>query len=83
MGTRQVKAQTYKRPEFSDGERVSAAEAWDQGGCLALGLWLSKSRPHFSVSQYAAAVKAAREDLGDTTDYSAAAAGQGGGEGTR
>lgn len=56
---------------FNWTERRAAARAWEQGGCLALGLWLSKARPHFTVKQYAEAVLAAREELDDTTDYSA------------
>lgn len=31
---------------------------------------LSRLRPHFGVAEYALAVKAAREETGDTRDYS-------------
>lgn len=56
--------------EYTPAERALLAIAWRDGGCQILGLQLSKIRPHFSVKEYAVAVKAAREETGDTTDYS-------------
>lgn len=55
---------------YTWAERQQIARAWDTGGSLILGLTLSRIRPHFTVADYAAAVAAAREELGDETDYS-------------
>ena len=55
---------------FTPLQRRQLAEAWRLGGCQILGLRLSKIHPHFSVRDYAAAVKAAREETRDDTDYS-------------
>ena len=54
---------------FTYGERRQAAEAWKDGGYMALSRWLSKVRPRFSAAEYGAAVQAAREELQDWTDY--------------
>lgn len=56
--------------DFTHSQCQALAAAWRDGGCQLLGLQLSKIRPHFSTRDYAAAVQAAREELGDTTDYS-------------
>lgn len=55
---------------YTDRQRAILTAAWESGGTLALGLALSKVRPRFTVSDYAEAVRVAREDTGDTTDYS-------------
>lgn len=47
-----------------------AAQAWNIGGTLALGLWLSKHKPHFSTRDYGELVGMVRMELGDQTDYS-------------
>ena len=47
-----------------------ACEAWDHGGTLSLGLWLSRYKPRFSVADYGALVQLVRDELGDDTDYS-------------
>ncbi len=57
---------------YTPAERRILAEAW-RAGCPVFGLRLSKLRPHFSVADYNAAVRVAREALRDTTDYSAGA----------
>lgn len=56
---------------FNYTERRALARAWQDGGCASLSRQLSKIRPHFTVKEYGAAVQAAREESGDTTDYSA------------
>jgi hypothetical protein len=48
----------------------AAAQAWQRGGTLGLGAWLAKTKPRFTVKDYAEAVRMAREELGDWTDYS-------------
>jgi hypothetical protein len=55
---------------YSAPHRKAIGEAWANGGTLALGLLLTKIRPHFSVQDYGEAVRIAREETGDTTDYS-------------
>jgi hypothetical protein len=55
---------------YSAPHRKAIGEAWTNGGTLALGLLLTKIRPHFSVQDYGEAVRIAREETGDTTDYS-------------
>lgn len=62
---------------YTAAERRLLAIAWRDGGCQILGLQLGKLRSHFTVKQYGEAVRAAREELGDATDYSTAPAGQG------
>ena len=47
-----------------------ACEAWQHGGTLSLGLWLSKYKPRFTVADYSALVKLVRAELDDDTDYS-------------
>lgn len=58
------------RKPYTWTERQQLARAWETGGCQLLGLCLSRLRPHFGVSEYAAAVAAAREETGDDRDYS-------------
>ena len=55
---------------MSASEINSACTAWQSGGTLSLGLWLSKYKPHFSVKDYGDLVQLARDELNDTTDYS-------------
>lgn len=55
---------------MTDAEIASACHAWDSGGSLSLGLWLSRYKPHFSVNDYADLVQLVRDELGDSTDYS-------------
>ena len=47
-----------------------ACEAWDHGGSLSLGLWLSRYKPRFNVADYGALVRLVRAEMGDDTDYS-------------
>lgn len=47
-----------------------ACEAWESGGCLGLGLWLSKHKPHFTTKDYGELVGLVRAELGDDRDYS-------------
>lgn len=49
---------------------AAACVAWQSGGTLSLGLWLSKHKPHFSVQDYAELVGLVRVESDDTTDYS-------------
>lgn len=55
---------------YTDRQRAQIARAWRDGGTLSLGLLLTKIRPRFTVADYGVAVRVAREELGDTTDYS-------------
>lgn len=55
---------------YTDRQRRIIADAWQSGGTLALGLALMKMRPRFGVADYAEAVRVAREETNDTTDYS-------------
>lgn len=55
---------------YTDKQRAAIAHAWQVGGSLSLGLLLSKVRSHFAASDYAEAVRVAREELNDQTDYS-------------
>lgn len=47
-----------------------AARAWESGGTLSLGRWLSKHKPHFSTGDYGELVLLVRAELGDDKDYS-------------
>lgn len=47
-----------------------ACAAWQSGGTLGLGLWLSKHKAHFSTRDYAELVGLVRTELNDWTDYS-------------
>jgi hypothetical protein len=47
-----------------------ACHAWDSGGTLALGLWLSKHKPHFTVRDYSDLIELVRTELNDAVDYS-------------
>lgn len=47
-----------------------ACAAWQSGGTLGLGLWLSKHKPRFGVNDYAELVAMVRAETGDDTDYS-------------
>lgn len=47
-----------------------ACEAWQHGGTLSLGLWLSKYKPRYTVQDYGALVRLVRAELDDDTDYS-------------
>ena len=47
-----------------------ACEAWDHGGSLSLGLWLSRYKPRFNVADYGALVALVRAEMDDDTDYS-------------
>lgn len=47
-----------------------ACHAWQIGGTLALGLWLARYKPHFTVADYGALVRLVRAELDDDTDYS-------------
>lgn len=49
---------------------AAACEAWQSGGTLGLGLWLSKHKPHFTVADYGELVEMVRAELNDATDYS-------------
>jgi hypothetical protein len=55
---------------LSETAIAEACHAWEIGGSLALGLWLSKYKPRFSVADYAALVRLVRLELDDQTDYS-------------
>lgn len=55
---------------MTDAEITAACHAWESGGCLGLGLWLSRFKKHHSVGDYAALVQLVRDELGDDTDYS-------------
>lgn len=46
-----------------------ACAAWASGGCLGLGLWLSRFKKPHSVSDYAELVGLVRAELQDETDY--------------
>jgi hypothetical protein len=46
-----------------------ACEAWRSGGCLGLGLWLSRHKQYHTVADYAELVGLVRAELGDDTDY--------------
>jgi hypothetical protein len=48
----------------------AACNAWQSGGTLGLGLWLSKHKPHFTVADYGDLVELVRAELNDQTDYS-------------
>jgi len=48
----------------------AACDAWQSGGTLGLGLWLSKHKPRFSVHDYGELVAMVRAELNDNTDYS-------------
>jgi hypothetical protein len=48
----------------------AACDAWQSGGTLALGLWLSRHKAHFTVKDYSELVEMVRAETGDTTDYS-------------
>lgn len=60
---------TMSRP-YTDRQRAVIAEAWQTGGCLVLGAVLARIRRRFTIFDYAEAVKVAREETHDTTDYS-------------
>jgi hypothetical protein len=47
-----------------------ACAAWQSGGTLGLGLWLSKHKAHFTTHDYSELVGLVRVELGDQTDYS-------------
>lgn len=51
---------------------AQACEAWRSGGCLAIGLWLSRHKAHFTVADYGELVGLVRVELGDDTDYAEA-----------
>ncbi len=57
---------------ISETAITEACHAWQIGGSLALGLWLSKFKPKFNTQDYAAIVGLVRVELSDTTDYSKA-----------
>ncbi len=48
----------------------AACVAWQSGGTLGLGLWLSKHKLHFTAADYCELVVMVRAELGDATDYS-------------
>lgn len=47
-----------------------ACQAWQSGGTLGLGLWISKFKAHFTVADYGELIALVRAELGDDTDYS-------------
>lgn len=57
---------------FTPRQRRTIAERWKNTGCQGLGAYMSREFGRYTVAQYAAAVKVAREELGDDTDYSEA-----------
>jgi hypothetical protein len=56
--------------KVSKRQLKEACHAWESGGTLALGLWLSKHKPHFTVRDYGDLVELVRVELNDTVDYS-------------
>lgn len=49
----------------------AASKAWEDGGCLALGLWASKAGLRdYGPTVYGEVVRAVREELMDDIDYS-------------
>lgn len=50
----------------------AACAAWESGGCLGLGLWLSRHKEYHTVADYGDLVAMVRAELGDETDYSKA-----------
>jgi len=50
-------------------ELREACHAWQSGGTLGLGLWLSKHKPRFTVHDYGDLVAMVRVELRDDTDY--------------
>lgn len=48
----------------------TACDAWASGGCLGLGLWLSRHKEYHTVADYGELVALVRVEIGDTTDYS-------------
>lgn len=55
---------------ISRRQLLEACHAWQSGGTLGLGLWMSRFKPHFSVGDYSEIVALVRAELNDTTDYS-------------
>lgn len=56
--------------QLTGNQLRAASAAWQSGGTLGIGLWLSKHKPHFTVADYAELVGLVRAELHDTTDYS-------------
>lgn len=49
---------------------AEACKAWQVGGCLGLGLWLSRHKEYHTVADYGDLVAMVRAELNDDTDYS-------------
>ena len=47
-----------------------ACEAWERGGTMSLGLWLSRFKPRFNAAEYGDLVAMVRAELDDDIDYS-------------
>jgi hypothetical protein len=56
--------------DLSKRQLREACAAWQSGGTLGLGLWLSKHTPRFTVAQYGDLVAMVRVELNDSRDYS-------------
>jgi hypothetical protein len=61
-----------RRPlHITPGQLRTAAQAWESGGCIALGHWAARAElPQYGPLVYGELVELVRTKLNDTTDYS-------------